>query len=272
MVEPSSPMTPLGVWSGVHAIFTRRHRLRRFRWGDQRPYEYVPERHLHSDCQSRGRAAISVPIVGCANLRWRPDHHAHFDDKRLFAWRTLWKLCSALRRTNSRERYEMVVGLEVHVQLKTRTKAFCGCPTDFGAAPNVNTCPAMSGPARGAAVLNERLSTGNESSARARVQSQSVSIFRARNYFYPTCRKAIRSLSSIAARDGWTVVIGKNEKGSDVQIGITRLHMEEDAANRFTTVIPARPPFTSIRWRSIIEIVSEPDIRTSAGAGATSEH
>ena len=41
----------------------------------------------------------------------------------------------------SRDRYEMVVGLEVHVQLKTRTKAFCGCSTDFGAPPNVNTCP-----------------------------------------------------------------------------------------------------------------------------------
>ena len=56
----------------------------------------------------------------------------------------------------SRERYEMVVGLEVHVQLKTRTKAFCGCSTDFGAAPNVNTCPVCLALPGALPVLNER--------------------------------------------------------------------------------------------------------------------
>ena len=82
--------------------------------------------------------------------------------------------------------YEMVVGLEVHVQLKTKSKAFCGCSTDFGAAPNVNTCPICLALPGALPVLNEK---AVELATRAAVALgctiNKVSIFARKNYFYP---------------------------------------------------------------------------------------
>ncbi len=146
----------------------------------------------------------------------------------------------------SRERYEMVVGLEVHVQLKTRTKAFCGCSTDFGAAPNVNTCPVCLALPGALPVLNERaveLATRAALGLGCRVNP--VSIFARKNYFYPDLPKGYQiSQFDQPLATGGSVVIGKNEKGSDVQIGITRLHMEEDEEGslRVDANISVRPP------------------------------
>ncbi|GAC1416964.1 MAG: Asp-tRNA(Asn)/Glu-tRNA(Gln) amidotransferase subunit GatB [Gemmatimonadaceae bacterium] len=171
----------------------------------------------------------------------------------------------------SRERYEMVVGLEVHVQLKTRTKAFCGCSTDFGAPPNVNTCPVCLALPGALPVLNERaveLATKAALGLGCKVNSESV--FARKNYFYPDLPKGYQiSQFDQPLATGGAITIGKDERGADVQIAITRLHMEEDAGK---SVHDRYPGATAIDLNRsgvpLVEIVSQPDLRTSADAGA----
>ncbi len=171
----------------------------------------------------------------------------------------------------SHERYEMVVGLEVHVQLKTRTKAFCGCSTDFGAPPNVNTCPVCLALPGALPVLNER---AVELAARAAhglgCKIDPVSVFARKNYFYPDLPKGYQiSQFDQPLATGGSVVIGKDEKGADINIGITRLHMEEDAGKSIHDRYPGATAIDLNRSGvPLIEIVSEPDIRTSPEAGA----
>jgi aspartyl-tRNA(Asn)/glutamyl-tRNA(Gln) amidotransferase subunit B len=171
----------------------------------------------------------------------------------------------------SHERYEMVVGLEVHVQLKTRTKAYCGCSTDFGAPPNVNTCPVCLALPGALPVLNEHavvLATRAALGLGCRINPESV--FARKNYFYPDLPKGyqISQFDQPLATGGF-VVIGKSEKGSDIQIGITRLHMEEDAGKSIHDRYPGATAIDLNRSGvPLIEIVSEPDMRTAAAAGA----
>jgi aspartyl-tRNA(Asn)/glutamyl-tRNA(Gln) amidotransferase subunit B len=171
----------------------------------------------------------------------------------------------------SHERYEMVVGLEVHVQLKTRTKAFCGCSTDFGAPPNVNTCPVCLALPGALPVLNER---AVELAARAAhglgCKIDPVSVFARKNYFYPDLPKGYQiSQFDQPLATGGSVVIGKDEKGADIRIGITRLHMEEDAGKSIHDRYPGATAIDLNRSGvPLIEIVSEPDMRTSSEAGA----
>jgi aspartyl-tRNA(Asn)/glutamyl-tRNA(Gln) amidotransferase subunit B len=165
----------------------------------------------------------------------------------------------------------MVVGLEVHVQLKTRTKAFCGCSADFGAAPNVNTCPVCLALPGALPVLNEHaveLATRAALGLGCRVNP--TSIFARKNYFYPDLPKGYQiSQFDQPLATGGSVVIGKSEKGTDIQIGITRLHMEEDAGKSIHDRYPGATAIDLNRAGvPLIEIVSEPDIRTAAGAGA----
>lgn len=171
----------------------------------------------------------------------------------------------------SHDRYEMVVGLEVHVQLKTRTKAFCGCSADFGAAPNVNTCPVCLALPAALPVLNER---AVELAVRAALglgcKINPVSVFARKNYFYPDLPKGYQiSQFDHPLATGGSVAIGKTEKEADIRIGITRLHMEEDAGK---SIHDRYPEATAIDLNRagvpLIEIVSEPDIRTAASAGA----
>jgi aspartyl-tRNA(Asn)/glutamyl-tRNA(Gln) amidotransferase subunit B len=171
----------------------------------------------------------------------------------------------------SHERYEMVVGLEVHVQLKTRTKAFCGCSTDFGAPPNVNTCPVCLALPGALPVLNEHaveLATRAAMGLGCRIDQ--VSIFARKNYFYPDLPKGYQiSQFDQPLATGGCVVIGNTEKGGDIQIGITRLHMEEDAGKSIHDRYPGATAIDLNRSGvPLIEIVSEPDIRTAAAAGA----
>ena len=171
----------------------------------------------------------------------------------------------------TRERLEMVVGLEVHVQLKTRTKAFCGCSTDFGAPPNTNTCPVCLALPGALPVLNEH---AVELATRAAIglgcSVNRTSVFARKNYFYPDLPKGYQiSQFDQPLATGGSVTTGKTEKGTDIQIGITRLHMEEDAGK---SIHDRYPGLTAIDLNRagvpLIEIVSEPDIRSSAGAGA----
>jgi aspartyl-tRNA(Asn)/glutamyl-tRNA(Gln) amidotransferase subunit B len=168
-------------------------------------------------------------------------------------------------------RYEMVVGLEVHVQLKTRTKAFCGCSADFGAPPNVNTCPVCLALPGALPVLNEH---AVELAVRAALglgcKVGQVSVFARKNYFYPDLPKGYQiSQFDQPLATGGSVVVGKSENGTDVRVRITRLHMEEDAGKSIHDRYPGATAIDLNRAGvPLIEIVSEPDIRTSAGAGA----
>ena len=168
-------------------------------------------------------------------------------------------------------RYEMVVGLEVHVQLKTRTKAFCGCSTDFGAPPNSNTCPVCLALPGALPVLNEH---AVELAVRAALglgcRIDAISIFARKNYFYPDLPKGYQiSQFDQPLAVGGSVVIGESEKGTELRVGITRLHMEEDAGKSIHDRYPGETAIDLNRAGvPLIEIVSEPDIRGSAAAGA----
>ena len=169
------------------------------------------------------------------------------------------------------ERYEMVVGLEVHVQLKTRTKAFCACSTDFGAPPNVNTCPVCLALPGALPVLNEHaVELATRAALGLGCSINPISVFARKNYFYPDLPKGYQiSQFDQPLATGGAVVIGKTEKGTDVQIGITRVHMEEDAGksihDRYTGATAIDLNRAGV---PLIEIVSEPDIRSAADAGA----
>ncbi|MDQ6690696.1 MAG: Asp-tRNA(Asn)/Glu-tRNA(Gln) amidotransferase subunit GatB [Gemmatimonadota bacterium] len=171
----------------------------------------------------------------------------------------------------SRERHEMVVGLEVHVQLKTRTKAFCGCSTEFGAPPNVNTCPVCLALPGALPVLNEH---AVELAVRAALglgcKVDPISVFARKNYFYPDLPKGYQiSQFDLPLATGGSVAVDRTEKGTDLRIGITRLHMEEDAGKSIHDRYPGETAIDLNRAGvPLIEIVSEPDIRSSASAGA----
>ncbi len=171
----------------------------------------------------------------------------------------------------SHEKFEMVVGLEVHVQLKTRTKAFCGCSTDFGAPPNVNTCPVCLALPGALPVLNEH---AVELATRAAIglgcALNSISVFARKNYFYPDLPKGyqISQFDYPLATGGW-VTIGQFADSSPIRIGVTRLHMEEDAGKSVhDRYVGASAIDLNRAGVPLVEIVSEPDIRTSEGAGA----
>lgn len=170
-----------------------------------------------------------------------------------------------------RQDYEMVVGLEVHVQLKTRTKAFCSCSADFGAPPNTNVCPVCLGLPGALPVLNHH---AVELALRAAIalecEINETSVFARKNYFYPDLPKGyqISQYDKPLARKGW-LAIGELEDKTPVRVGITRVHMEEDAGK---SVHDRYNGATAIDLNRagvpLIEIVSEPDMRSSAEAGA----
>ena len=167
--------------------------------------------------------------------------------------------------------WEMVVGLEVHVQLKTRTKAFCACSTEYGAPPNTNVCPiclALPGalPALNAHAVE--LATRAALALGCTVHAQSV--FARKNYFYPDLPKGyqISQFDQPLATDG-RLEIGRRDDGAAINVGITRVHMEEDAGK---SVHDRYAGATAIDLNRagvpLIEIVSEPDMRSAAEAGA----
>ena len=169
------------------------------------------------------------------------------------------------------EGYEMVVGLEVHVQLKTASKAFCSCSSDFGAPPNTNTCPVCLALPGALPVLNKH---AVELAARAAVglgcTVHPVSVFARKNYFYPDLPKGyqISQFDQPLATEG-CLTIGQTEDGKPVRVRITRVHMEEDAGKSVHDRYPASTAIDLNRAGvPLIEIVSEPDLRSSAEAGA----
>jgi aspartyl-tRNA(Asn)/glutamyl-tRNA(Gln) amidotransferase subunit B len=169
-----------------------------------------------------------------------------------------------------RSEWEMVVGLEVHVQLKTRTKAFCACSTMYGAPPNVNTCPVCLALPGALPALNARaVELAVRAALALHCEIQPVSVFARKNYFYPDLPKGYQ----ISQFDKPLALAGHVEiahaDGSPARIGVTRVHMEEDAGK---SVHDRFPGVTAIDLNRagvpLIEIVSEPDMRSSEEAGA----
>src|SRR5579872_7623115 len=126
-------------------------------------------------------------------------------------------------------KYEPVIGLEVHVQLGTRTKIFCGCPTGFGAAPTTNVCPVCLGLPGALPVLSrEAVELAMKAAMALNCTISPVSRFARKNYFYPDSPKGyqISMYDEPLAEHGFVDI---EQYGAIKHIGITRIHMEDDA-------------------------------------------
>jgi aspartyl-tRNA(Asn)/glutamyl-tRNA(Gln) amidotransferase subunit B len=169
------------------------------------------------------------------------------------------------------ERYEMVVGLEVHVRLATRTKIFCNCPATFGAAPNSHTCPVCLGLPGTLPVLNyEAVHLATRAALALGCDVSRVSVFARKNYFYPDLPKGyqITQSDSPLATHG-KVQIGETPDGAPLNVAVQRVHLEEDAGkmlhDRFDGATAVDLNRAGV---PLIEIVSGPGMRSSAEAVA----
>ena len=165
----------------------------------------------------------------------------------------------------SNENYEMVIGLEVHAELSTKTKIFCSCPTEFGAEPNTHVCPVCMAMPGALPVLNEKvveyavkagLATNCEISRNSKNDRK--------NYFYPDTPRAyqISQFDKPLCEHGYIEI--EDDAGNPKKIGITRIHIEDDAGklnhNEFSGGSLVDLNRAGV---PLIEIVSEPDLRTS---------
>jgi aspartyl-tRNA(Asn)/glutamyl-tRNA(Gln) amidotransferase subunit B len=169
-------------------------------------------------------------------------------------------------------KYEVVIGLEVHAQLLTKTKIFCGCSTRFGDAPNTNVCPVCLGLPGTLPVLNKRaVEMAMRASLALNCTVHEHSRFARKNYFYPDLPKGyqISQYELPLATGGWIEI---EHEGNPKRIGITRLHLEEDAGKSLHDGFPHSDEKTYVDFNRcgtpLSEIVSEPDMRSSAEAYA----
>ena len=163
-------------------------------------------------------------------------------------------------------KYEAVIGLEVHLQLRTKTKIFCSCSTHFGDPPNTHVCPVCLGLPGALPVLNQEAVTMALKTAMAlNCAINPRSRFARKNYFYPDLPKGyqISQYDEPLASDGWIEIeVDKTRK----RIGVTRVHMEEDAGKSLHEGFSDsdRKSYIDLNRSGVplIEIVSEPDLRT----------
>jgi aspartyl-tRNA(Asn)/glutamyl-tRNA(Gln) amidotransferase subunit B len=169
-------------------------------------------------------------------------------------------------------KYEPVIGLEVHVQLLTKTKIFCGCSARFGDPPNTNVCPVCLGLPGTLPVLNKRaVEMAMRASLALHCTVREHSRFARKNYFYPDLPKGyqISQYELPLATGGWIEI---EHGGVKKRIGITRLHLEEDAAKNLHEGFAQSAQKAYIDYNRcgtpLTEIVSEPDMHTPAEAYA----
>jgi aspartyl-tRNA(Asn)/glutamyl-tRNA(Gln) amidotransferase subunit B len=176
--------------------------------------------------------------------------------------------------------YQTVIGLEVHAQLLTRSKLFCGCSTRFGAPPNTQTCPVCLGLPGALPVLNrEAVAMAVRAALALDCEIQPRSVFARKNYFYPDLPKGYQiSQFDLPLAEHGRVKVLSGERTEDGHIvnrieksfGITRLHLEEDAGKSLHDGMPDSQAISYVDLNRsgvpLIEIVSEPDFRSSQEA------
>jgi len=167
----------------------------------------------------------------------------------------------------SLEKYESVIGLEVHAQLMTQSKMFCRCPNQFGSSPNTNVCPVCTGQPGSLPVINKKaIELGVRAAVALSCEIHPESVFARKNYFYPDLPKGyqISQYERPYSTQGHIVV--RLKSGDEKRIGITRIHFEEDAGKSnhesYGTLVNLNRAGVPL-----IEIVSEPDMRNAHEAG-----
>ena len=166
--------------------------------------------------------------------------------------------------------YDVVIGLEIHVELNTKTKIFCGCSTEFGAEPNTHTCPVCTGmpgvlPVMNKGVLEKAIAAGLATNCDITQQCK----FDRKNYFYPDLPKAYQTsqLYLPICRNGWVEIDAAD--GGKKKVRIHQIHMEEDAGKLIHDSLNGGTLIDYNRCGvPLIEIVSEPDMTCAAEAVA----
>jgi aspartyl-tRNA(Asn)/glutamyl-tRNA(Gln) amidotransferase subunit B len=167
--------------------------------------------------------------------------------------------------------YEPVIGLEVHAQLLTRSKIFCGCSTQFGEDPNAQTCPVCTGQPGSLPVLNRKaVEFAVRLGLATHCRIAPYSLFARKNYFYPDLPKGyqISQYEHPLAEEGYVEIV---EEGKKRRVHLIRIHLEEDAGKLKHGETPETASFSYVDYNrtgvALVEIVSGPDIRSPQEAG-----